>query len=486
MTQELFPGKTMCGAVAILCLACPPAPACSVAYEVRVDQIKPQDGFVTRALAPRAPVHLPANAAGVVYQSTSALDASAFTIDEEGGQAGLALRVRPLAAPGRLRMLAAMREVNQRKATLFRVEPRAGFEPGKTYAIRRGAQVVRVHIDPAVVEMRSAAVDLVPLPGAHLETVIHADPCYPSASRPARQELRYALPAQAQPYRHLMLSLLLRTDTQPGPMPGSPDPVDFPLLTDASFFGLGDQVRTIALDAGVPLTIDSGAVVAFLEVDDGWHRSVSHRITLDPATLPVYDSLDYLRAAIGGGDSAAIRAQLALTPVRESDYAVDQPDDAESALRARAEIILQRWRVARRHAALERSLNRLGRHRDPAVRGEALRALARAQTIRPRDPEVTRKAVVRLVRSLRDPELAVRRSAVLALLDVGEHLNDGWILRTDAWQNVNPYCAQPDSGICRLFEAFRPARSSFAAFAAHPDARVRRRAAALAHALGPR
>ncbi len=453
----------------------PPALACA---PMRAGPPFPDPpAFLTGAGTPRGPVHLPANAAGVVYRSSGALEARDFSMTDTAAATSLALRIRRLQAPASVAGMPTLERFDKVRDTLYRIEPRSRFEPGKRYAVRdrRTGIVLDLVIDRATVDMAHSGIRVVARQSAWRETVIWYGDCWSSAEQAVVQETRVAVPAALAPYRERMLEVAVQA---PGigwvvPMERISNwPSD--LLQTAR--GLRDGVRHASV-AGLPARPAPAALasmVAFLEVDDAWHPSAPSAVALGRDSAPRLDSLLGLRAAMRSGDSVLIAAQLAATPLRASDVFTDAHGRSVTAAdwsHMGSAAIVQSWAAQRHRAALQANVERLMAHREPAVRSAAVLALARVQSVGPRDAPRSQAALARMLAAMQDRHADVRRSAVLALLEVRTSLEDQQFFCPAAQEGAPALPPAPPD--CVAPSVLLPLLPSARAFQAHADPAVR-------------
>lgn len=371
-------------------LASAPAAACMPGPAVRPPP--PDSGsvygrFVTGA-GSRGAVHLPANAAGVVYEWSRMPGPRAFSIVDVNAGSMLPVRIRRLVALEQLRRLPLLEPVGADVPMLFRIEPAGGFEPGKRYAIRHLADdtAIEVMIDRTALDLERSGIRMVAREPARRETLLSVALCSRVTRRALVQETGFSVPAAMGPYRARMLSFPLKASViawkAPADLVRRQEGFSEAPLLGAQAFGLPDGARHVDADQLPERTQSTplAGVFAFLEVEDGWRKSIATSVDIGRNSAPVLDSLAALRQAIRSGSHARLVAQLAATPLREADrpetssfLPLRGPQSAGEELEA----LLQNWTLQRRRKTLERSLRRLARDRDGAVRDAAQQAIAR-------------------------------------------------------------------------------------------------------------
>lgn len=344
--------------------------------------------FVTASGSSREPVHLPANAAGVLYEWSRTPGAKAFSIVDAGTGSTLPVRVRRLAALEQLRRLPLLDPVRADLPMLFRIEPAGGFAPGRRYAIRHLAAdtTLEVAIDREALDLERSGIRMVAREAARRETLLSVALCSRVTRRALVQETGFSVPAPLARYRARMLSFPLKAPgiawQAPAGLLRGQESFSEASLLGAQAFGLPDGARHVDAERlpDKAQRTQLAGVFAFLEVEDGWRKSLATSVDIGRTTAPVFDSLAALRQAMRSGSRASLLAQLAATPVREADraetssfIALRRAESADDKLQA----LLQEWTWQRRHGALERTLRRLALHRDDAVRKAAQQAILR-------------------------------------------------------------------------------------------------------------
>lgn len=368
-----------------------PLLACSVQERERPppDEIDKFGRFITRSGIAGEVVHLPANAAGVLYQWTSTPRAHGFSIVDVDTGRKLPVRVRRLQALDQLPDMSLVYPVFGAPEPLFRLEPASRFEPGKRYTFRNLANgaTTEVAIDRAPIDLNRSAIRMVAKAPAWREMLLFAGDCDRETTRTLLQPVGYTVDAPLGAYRARIVSFPVAPFNSwreaPGLMLGSPGYLDWARLAPRAF-GLPDGLHYIVA-RDVPLearTLQLASAFAFLEVEDRWHGSIATPVVIGRTSAPVFDSLAALRQAMRGGGRADLLARLAAIPVRHADWPETSSFPDEPKARTHEQQIdaaLKEWTRQRRRGALERSLRRLARHRDGALRAAALAAIARVQ-----------------------------------------------------------------------------------------------------------
>jgi hypothetical protein len=328
-----------------------------------------RDHFMHASKSRAAPVHLPANAQGVLFPASGTLKASDFRIFKGDKRTPLAVRVTALATatpellPGQ---------------TIYRIGPVEGFKVGEHYQVTKGrANPVEtwVAIDDALVDPSDVRLAL--SGPANLETQVRGAPC-PSQSTltTVTQKFGFVPSANLAPYRQLMLGTIsANAGIAWAPMPKvhtyGDDYVRPGGLQDVLLYAEADHYK------GKRAASMMIGAVAFLEVDDGWHAMEPLSIAIDPDKIAAMDSLAYLRQAIAGNNPAEIGKLLDQIPVRATDVADPQFRRGWLAMPDAIRDAYATWRSARRKESLRELLDDMARHPDPLVRERAVAAAAR-------------------------------------------------------------------------------------------------------------
>lgn len=467
-------------AAGMSCYPQPPFSTCMI-HRAPIPLPDPLHDFVTRPATPGAPVHLPANAAGVLYSSPEHLEKHHFSIIETVTGTPLEVRVRYMHAVADIDGLPSLQKFTSQRASLYRIEARNGFEPGKRYTVRQrvSGQALEVAIDHQAVDLARSLVRLRATQPAWRENM--GSGCWHAPEQVLVQAVDYEVPAALAPYRHRLLAVPVKTAGLAWRVPDDQQdlrPFELAQPGFPSAYGLPARLLHASVDAlpERPLRVSLAAAVAFLEVDGTWHPSAPSFVDIARARLPPFDSVIGLRDAVRSGETARIAAQLAVTPVRTSDMRHGAPLDNPGSL-GLEEMgkpgLVRGWQAQRHRAALEATIYRLMVHREPAVRSAALPALVRVQYPPLRDPTRARTALNALLAAMRDPDAGVRRSAVLALFELRRAVDELQIVCefTETGFPISPAGCVPPA-------AFLPLLPSARAFLSHPDSAVRDRARA--------
>ncbi len=157
--------------------------------------------FLTVAGSGEDLVHLPAIAAGVLFQWTSTPVARSFSIVEVKSGTRLPVRVKRLAAFEQVSRMPQRDFVFEPPALLFRIEPAGGFEPGKRYRFHDlvNHTATEVMIDPAPLDLNGLAIRMVPARPAWRETLLFSGGCDYVTRKAVVQETAYLVPAALGP-----------------------------------------------------------------------------------------------------------------------------------------------------------------------------------------------------------------------------------------------------------------------------------------------
>ncbi len=473
----------LAAAAGMSCYPQPPFSACMI-HRAPIPLPDPLRDFVTRPATPGAPVHLPANAAGVLYSSPEHLEKQQFSIVETATGRALEVVLRPVRGAANVDGLPSLQKFSSKRASLYRVEARNGFAPGTRYTVRQrvAGQVLEVAIDREAVDLKRSLVRLRATQPAWRENM--GSGCWGPPEQVLVQAVDYEVPASLAPYRQRLLAVTLKTAGLAWREPEGEQvlrPFELAQPGFPSAYGLPAGLLHASVDAlpalpARPLRVSLAAAVAFLEVDSDWHPSAPSFVEIAPERLAPFDSLSGLRAAMRSGDGARIAAQLAVTPVRTSDMRYGGPVIEPEPLGPQdmgRPAALRGWLAQRHRGALEATIYRLMAHREAAVRSAALAALVRVQYLPLRDPTRARTALGALLAAMRDPHASVRRSAVLALFELRRAVGELQLVCefTDTGFPISPAGCVPS-------EAFLPLLPSARAFLKHPDSAVRERAQA--------
>ncbi|NHZ39790.1 hypothetical protein [Massilia aquatica] len=453
-------------AAGMSCYPQPPFSACMI-QRAPIPLPDPLRDFVTRPATPGAPVHLPANAAGVLYCSPEHLEKQQFSIVETASGRALEVVLSPVRGAGNVDGLPSLQKFDSERASLYRVEARNGFEPGRRYTVRQrvSGQVLEVAIDREAVDLKRSLVRLRATQPAWRENM--GSGCWGPPEQVLVQAVDYEVPAALAPYRQRLLAVTVKAAGLAWRVPEGQQvlrPFELAQPGFPSAYGLPAGLLHASVDAlpALPLRASLAAAVAFLEVDSDWHPSAPSFVDIAPDRLAPFDSVSGLRAAMRSGDSARIAAQLAVTPVRTSDMRYGGPVIEPESLGPEGmgkPAALRGWLAQRHRGALEATIYRLMAHREPAVRSAALPALVRVQYLPLRDPTRARTAIDALLAAKRDPDAGVRRSAVLALFELRRAVDE-----------LELVCEFTETGVpispagCVPSEAFLPLLPSARAF----------------------
>jgi hypothetical protein len=370
------------------------------------------------------PIHLPANASGVVFLTRKTMRTADFSVTEAGTGHRL---------PVKLTLLQALKpEIRNPRVpawsdgvTGLRVGPAAGFKPGTAYKIEGADESVHFVIDHAKIDLHSQPVQLSKVGPPNREYSYHGGWCQMGGTPgiAVYQASKLVMSPGLMPYRERMYGF-----------GHSPFPTGDPVFEQRPFIGyylsaiqMGpaepmplDRLHTLSFNDDSPPSGRAMVHYAFFEVDDAWYETNVLDLTPVRATIERKDSLDFLREALRSKDMHQLRAQLDATPVRATSYApafqrrmsTSRPIETDL---SKVSQTLADWRYQRRHRALTEALIKLAHHPDAAIRTGALGAIGRLMKIAEPDPLATRNTVKALQRTLSDPVPAVRMAASATL-----------------------------------------------------------------------
>lgn len=377
-----------------------------------------------------SPIHLPANAAGVVYLTRQTMHEADFAITEAGTRRRL---------PVKLTVLQALKpEKTERPqppswsdaVTGLRIGPSAGFKPGTAYRIAAAGESVHVMIDHGTVDMSLQKVQL-GKDGAPNREYYFSDAggcSMPSSGTAVYQATTQVVPRALQPY----LARMYGVDHAPVPS-GNPIFEQRPFIRyylstiQVSDSGPMQLNRLHSVGAGDKLEPPPRqlrmAHYAFFEVDDAWYETNVLDLTPVPGTIERKDSLDFLREVLRGKDMVKLRTQLDATPVRQTSVSpafqrrmsTAHPKETDQyAPWAKVADTLADWRYQRRHRALTQALIQLARHPDAGVRTSALGAIGRLMQSAEPDELAARNVAKALRKALGDAAPSVRQGSGLS------------------------------------------------------------------------
>jgi hypothetical protein len=372
------------------------------------------------------PIHLPANASGVVYLTRKTMRKADFLLTEAGTGQRLPVKLTVLQALKPEKMSGPQIPGWADAVTGLRVGPEAGFKPGTAYKIEADEESLHFVIDRAKVDLRSQHVQLSKVGPPNREYSYYEGWCKIGAT--SRVEVYQASKLLAPPglmhYRERMYGFV-----------HSPFPTGNPVFEQRPFIRY--YLSAIQMGTAEPMPVDGrhslnvnedtqqlqGRVMAhyaFFEVDDAWYQTNVLDLAPVPGTIERKDSLDFLRDAMRSKDMQQLRAQLDATPVRGTSFAPAFQRRVSTVRRSETDLskvseTLADWRYQRRHRALTEALIKLARHPDAAIRTGALGAIGRLMKIAEPDPLATRNTVKALQRTLSDPVPAVRTAASATL-----------------------------------------------------------------------
>lgn len=409
------------------------APACSIIPGPPEELVESRFNYPPSTAA--APIHLPANALGVVYLTRKTMRKADFSITDAGAGHRLPVKLTVLQAlKPEIRTLPQPPDRNA-GVTGLRVGPAEGFKPGTAYKIEaEGEWVLHIVIDHGKVDLRSQKVQLSKVGAPNREYFFDEGWCAISRNSGivVYQASTPLMPPGLMRYRERMYAF-----------DHSPIPAGNPIFEQRPF--IRHYLSAIQMGPPGPMLVDrrhsvhSGEDVAsprktrvmahyaFFEVDDAWHETNVLDLTPVRGTIGRKDSLDFLRDALRGKDTQKLRAQLDETPVRGTSFApafqrrMSTAAPSETGLDApwgKVTETLADWRYQRRHRTLTEALIKLARHPDAAIRSSALGAIGRVMKIAEPDPLANRNVVKALRRTLADPAPAVRKAASETLASV--------------------------------------------------------------------
>lgn len=378
----------------------------------------------------QSPIHLPANAAGVIFLARKSMPEGSFRITEAASGRRLAVRLAALRAlklekSNRLAPLDWIEGV-----TALRVGPAAGFTPGTAYKIEAAGDSVNIVIDGTRVDLARQKVHLAKVGAPNREYFFYQGDCpmQDSSGEAVYQTTVQRMPAGLAPYLARLYSIVhapvprdnAAFDAQPfvgnylsaiqfGPF----HPMQTELLHKVD---TDDELRPVGRQQVV-------THYAFFEVDDVWHTTNVLDLTPAPGTIVRKDTLDFLREALRSKDLNRLRAQLDATPVRQTSLSptfqrqmrIPPSRDVDTKKAWSVTETLADWRYQRRHRALTRTLVQLARHPDAGIRASALGAMGRLLENADPDPLASGKVMKALQTARGDPAPAPRRAASEAL-----------------------------------------------------------------------
>lgn len=378
-----------------------------------------------------SPIHLPANASGVVYLTRETKHAADFTITEAVTRHRLPVKLTVLQALKRAKTDRPDPPDWSDGVTGLRVGPSAGFQPGTAYEIAAAGASIHLVIDDAKVDLVTQKVQLSKVGPPNREYFFSESGCVMirSAGTAVYQATTQLIPRALQPY----LARIYGVDHSPI-TPGNPMLEQRPFVRyylGALQVGPAGPLRVDGLhtvgatdDLQPPPKRRRMAHYAFFEVDDAWYETNVLDLTPAPEAIERNDSLDFLREALRSKDMMTMRTQLDATPVRQTSLSpafqrrmstVRLNDIEMDAPWRKVTETLADWRYQRRHRALIQVLVHLTRHQDAAIRTSALGAIGRVMQAAEADPLATRNAVKALQRTRGDPASTVRQAATDAL-----------------------------------------------------------------------
>lgn len=379
----------------------------------------------------QSPIHLPANAAGVIFLTRKSMPEASFRITEAASGRRLAVRLAALRAlkvekPKRLAPLDWTEGV-----TALRVGPAAGFTPGTAYKIEAAGDSVNVVIDRTRVDLARQKVHLAKAGAPNREYFFYQGDCptQDSSGEAVYQTTVQRMPAALVPYLARLYSIV-HAPVPRGNAAFDAQPFIGNYLSAAIQFGPFHPMQTELLhkvDTDDELRpVGRQQVVthyAFFEVDDVWHRTNVLDLTPAPGTIARKDTLDFLREALRSKDLKRLRTQLDATPVRQTSLSpafqrqmrIPPSRDVDTKKAWSVTETLADWRYQRRHRSLTRTLVQLARHPDAGIRASALGAMGRLMENADPDPLASGKVMKALQAARVDPAPAPRRAASEAL-----------------------------------------------------------------------
>lgn len=379
-----------------------------------------------------APIHLPANALGVVYLTRKRMRTADFSITDAGTGQRLPVKLTVLQAlKPEIRTLPQPPDRNA-GVTGLRVGPAEGFKAGTAYTIEaEGEWVLHIVVDHGKVDLRSQKVQLSKVGAPNREYYFDQGWC--AMARASRIVVYQAstplMPPGLMRYRERMYAF-----------DHSPIPAGNPIFEQRPF--IRHYLGAIQVGPPGPMLVDRQHSVhadkdeeapgktlvmahyAFFEVDDAWYETNVLDLTPVRGRIGRKDSLDFLRDVLRAKDTQKLRAQLDETPVRGTSFApafqrrMSTVTPSETAPWSKVSATLADWRYQRRHRALTEALIKLARHPDADIRTSALGAIARVMKIAEPDPAISRNVVHALHRTSSDPSPAVRKAASETLASV--------------------------------------------------------------------
>lgn len=308
--------------------------------------------FLHPSKNPQLPMHLPANALGVlvaVFDPPKAVTAKAFSIREWGRDALLPVELKPVKI--------SSNHVYFHGIDQYRVAPKGGFKAGRTYKVEitGAAQEVReenpgeiyVTIDPTIVNLAPGQIKMRLLGVPNKEFLVDDEFSMDGVNSRLGyvQRIGYSMPAAYLPYRDLILTSIhsnsgyVRSISSENPYyyQGS---IELP--TNATEHRPNASGSEVFREISVFVEISNDkkvlensshrsfeptrevhrnyltSVVGFAEMGDAFETPTT-TVTFDPTIVAAKDSLDFLQEAIASKSAVAIREQVCKTPVRMTD-----------------------------------------------------------------------------------------------------------------------------------------------------------------------
>lgn len=340
-------------------------------------------GFVFTG-KPAQPVHLPANAKGVLFMKNGKVSAGDFQILK--GKTRKSVNVALVTLRGMQKLPPGIIDtVKAARRQTYRIEPVEGFQSGQSYLIKYmgkpddGGFFVKntfVYIDHHVVNLSEASVQPVGRPGwQSLE--------YPSACDDSRvhvmvkQSFRIEGPSQWKSYQYHFLTLPARLDNTPWLKQDRP--IEFHYLDSRANDMWETQPHFMCANVHKGPTSVAGmsAWLAFFEIDDSWHQVKPAKFILHEQRLAQRDGLAALRTAVGTGVVSPIESALHNIAVRTIN------EDRAPLTRNLRERLADTWRYLTGQNArsetdeLQREIDKLKNHPSPEIQAAATAAALR-------------------------------------------------------------------------------------------------------------
>ena len=371
-------------------------------------------------------MHLPANAVGVLYRADSGAPPEHFIISDARTGARLPLRVTEIAALKGLAKLPLTSPLRSTLFSLYRIEPRAGFQVGGRYVIGGGFnKSLHVRIEDVRVDPKRLGLAVLRDGHGNRVPVRREATCGSWVDPGLIQPIAFGVPDRLRRFQERILMLPVNVGgaawtSTVGGLHGISSASDF--HAGAGRFGLAPQMHNAFSKEAQQQTASGGigGVAGFLEIEDALYFVTPVLIPVRPSSFPSIDSLDMLRLALRRGDVAALRAQVAMLPDGYADVYMAS-DEAGFQYSDTPPKHIQRVSIAyrlRRHA-LFNELTRLFRHPDSTVRKNAMGALTRSLPRLRADVRTVHRSVDAMAHSLRDPDAGVRRAAYDELVHIG-------------------------------------------------------------------